>query len=300
MRDYKNVKVPKKYRATKSMRVTEKRVDMGHSTRRYKNDSKGLKLVAVKLLIIAVIAAGCLLGWKTFQAIMHADMFEISGVDVKGVNHLDEADLNKIVGAFTKENIFRADLDAAVKRAHANPWVKAVSINRRLPNRISMVITERVPYAQLETGSGRFLMDNEGVLIDRLTKEKINVWQLPLIVIRGYKGRLGEQVISGGMGEAIQLLSEIVARGGWRLEDVTIKAGATESISILYADHEFKLGSGRYPEKLNRLAEVMADVKRRDLAITYVDLRPDRQVAVMLKNNNRVKGQGSRSKGSER
>src|SRR5208283_1521911 len=299
MRDYKNVKVPRKYRTTSS-RVTVKQADTGRVTRRYNSGFEGFKRAVLNFLVFAVIAVGCWLGWQAYQTTMRAEMFQISGVDIKGVNQLNEADLKKIVGAFTKENIFRADLDAAVRRAHANPWVKAVSINRRLPNRISMVITERVPYAKLETGSGRFLMDNEGVLIVRLGKEKTPTWQLPVIVIKDYKARLGEQVTSGGMGEALKLLSEIAARGGWRFEDVTIKAGAAESISIMYADHEFKLGSGQYPEKLRRLAEVIADVQRRDLTITYVDLRPDRQVAVMVKNNNRVQGSGSRGKGRER
>jgi cell division septal protein FtsQ len=52
---------------------------------------------------------------------------------------------------------------------------------------------------------------------------------------------------------------------------------------VFYAEHEFKIGSGRYGEKLRRLAEVMADVKERGLEISYVDLRPERQTAVMPK-----------------
>jgi cell division septal protein FtsQ len=80
------------------------------------------------------------------------------------------------------------------------------------------------------------------------------------------------------------LLSEIAARGGWRIEEVTLKAGTPESLSIVYAGHEIKIGTGNYAEKLRRLAEVMADVKQRGLDIAYVDLRPDRQVAVMVRN----------------
>jgi cell division septal protein FtsQ len=94
----------------------------------------------------------------------------------------------------------------------------------------------------------------------------------------------------------MMLLSEIATQGGWRLEDVTAKADNSEALSLLYAGHEFKLGSGHYKEKLRRLAEVMADVNRRKLDVAYVDLRPDRQVAVMVRNN-RVQGPGSRGKG---
>ena len=71
---------------------------------------------------------------------------------------------------------------------------------------------------------------------------------------------------------------------------MTVKADSPESLSVVYAEHEFKIGSGRYGEKLRRLAEVMADVKERGLEIAYVDLRPERQAAVMVKKNRAKSG----------
>lgn len=289
MRDYKNVTVPKQYR-TKVNRVTVKRVETTRLTRGTAAGSSGkVKNAALKVLLVATIAAGSWLGWLGYKAITHAELFQISGVDVKGVQQLTEADLKKIVGAFTGENIFRVDLDAAIRRARANPWVESVSIHRSLPNRISLMVTERTPYAHLDIGSGRFLMDDEGFVITRLTKETAAAWPLPVVVVNGYRARPGEQVTSEGMGEALKLIAEIAARGGWRPEDVTIKAATPESLSIVYADHEFRIGSAQYSEKLRRLAEIMEDVKRRNLQIAYVDLRPERQAAVMVKKNQEAK-----------
>lgn len=281
MRDYKNVKVPRKYR-TNSNRVIVKRATVNRIAG---NGAGGAKSTALKFLVVVVIAAGGWLGWQAYRIVTHAEMFQIAGVDVKGVRQLDEADLKNIVGAFTGQNIFRADLDAAVRRAGANAWVKTVRIHRRLPNRISMVVTERVPYAFLDNGVARFLMDNEGVIIGRVAKEKTSVWRLPLVAVKDYRARPGDQVTSEGINEALMLLSEIEARGGWRLEEVTVKAGAPGSLSIVYANREFKIGSGNYAEKLRRMAEVMADLKRRGLDVASVDLRPDRQVAVMVKKS---------------
>ncbi|HUL00512.1 MAG TPA: FtsQ-type POTRA domain-containing protein [Nitrospirota bacterium] len=296
MRDYKNVRVPKKYR-TQSNRVTVKRLELNRTTVRPYMNAKRVQNIALTTFVIMVIIAGSWIGWHVYREVMHAELFQISGVDVRGANQLDDANLKKIVGVFVNENIFRADLDAAVKRAQANPWVKAVSIYRRLPNRISMTVTEREPFALLDTGSGYFLIDNEGVIIEWLIKEKMGAWPLPVIIIKNYRARPGEQVTSETLEEALKLLSEIAKRGGWRLNDVMLKANTPESLSIVYANHEFKLGSGHYAEKLRRLAEVMADVKRRNLNIAYVDLRPERQVAVLVKNDN-IQGsrQGIRKK----
>ncbi len=78
---------------------------------------------------------------------------------------------------------------------------------------------------------------------------------------------------------------------------MTVKANSPESLSIVYAGVEFKMGNGRYPEKLRRLAEVMSDIRDRGLEIASVDLRPERQVAVMVKkNSSQFKVQSSESR----
>ncbi len=295
MRDYKNVKVPKKYR-TGTTRQTVKPVEVRRGGRRQGKSASGAAGAMLKILGFTIIASCCWAGWQGYRAIAQAEIFQISGVDVKGVRHLVDADLKNIVGPFTGQNIFRADLEAAVRRARANPWVKDVRIHRSLPNRITMDVVERVPYAVLDAGAARYFMDNQAVVIDRVPKDTASAQGLPVVLMRDYRAQPGEPVMSEGISEALTLLAEIEARGGWNLPGVTIKAGSPESLSVVYADHEFKIGSGRYDEKLRRLAEVMADVKQRGLNIAYVDLRPESQAAVMVKSDgvggHRARGNG--------
>ncbi len=280
MRDYKNVKVPRKYR-TQSTRIV-KRVDASRNARKTGKGSSGIKAALLNIFGFAVVAACCWSGWQGYGWLTHAPIFQIAGVDVNGVRYLAERDLKNIVGEFTGQNIFRADLQSAIRRARANPWIKDATIHRSLPNRIAMSVVERVPHVILDTEAGRYLMDNEAVVIDRAAKDSASAWPLPVIVFRDCRARLGDPVTAEGITEALTLLSEIEARGGWKVADVTIKAPSPEGLSAVYADHEFKIGSGNYAEKLRRLSEVMQDVKQRGLNIAYVDIRPERQAAVML------------------
>lgn len=283
MRDYKNVKVPRKYR-TQSTRIV-KRVDASRNARKTGKGSSGIKAALLNIFGFAVIAACCWSGWQGYGWLTHAPIFQIAGVDVNGVRHLGDADLKNIVGEFTGQNIFRVDLQSAVRRARTNPWIKDATIHRSLPNRIAMSVVERVPHVILDSGAGRYLMDNEAVVIDRVAKDTASAWPLPVVVIRDCRARPGEPVTAEGITEALTLLSEIEARGGWKVADVTIKAASPDGLSAVYADHEFKIGSGNYAEKLRRLSEVMQDVKQRGLNIAYVDIRPERQAAVMLKDS---------------
>jgi cell division septal protein FtsQ len=273
-----------------------KRVDLGRGSVRTGRSTARIGSMLLKTVVVIMLAGGGFLGWQVYQVVMHSDALVVSGVDVKGIKQLTEADLKEIVAAFTGQNIFRVDLEAAARRARTNPWVKEVRIHRSLPNRITMVFSERTPTMLLDTGSARYLMDDEGVVIERLGREQAKAWPLPVVAIKDYHARPGDQVTSEGLSEAMLLLGEIAARGGWQLANVTVRANSPDSLTVVYADHEFKMGSGRYPEKLRRLGEVMADVKQRGIEIAYVDLRPERQAAVMVKKN-KVPGTGARGKG---
>ena len=280
MRDYKNVRVPRSYRG-ESRRTPAKRVRSLHSSV-HPRKGGGLTGALIKIVTVVTIAGVAYLGWQGYRAVMHADMFVVSGVDISGVHQLGEKDLREIAAIFTGQNIFRVDVDAAVRRAHANPWIKEATVYRKLPNRITMAFVERVPSFILDTGAARYLLDSETVVIERIAKDGSPSWPLPVVAIRDYHARPGEQVAPESMAEAATLLSEITARGGWNPAEVTVIANSPASLTIEYAGHEFRMGSGRYGEKLRRLAEVMADVKERGLEISYVDLRPERQAAVMV------------------
>ncbi len=290
MRDYKNVKVPGKSRPTAS-RANVKRVAV-EGTRSARR-TFGFPRKPLKLLALIALAAGIWLGWRTLEFGLHAEVFQISGVDVQGVRRLSETDLKKIAGPFTGQNIFRVDLDAAVRSVRANPWVKEVRIYRSLPNRISMTVVERDPFVLLESSGGRYVLDDEATAIERISGGNALLWRLPVVEIKAERAVPGEQVTSEGMAEALALLSEIAARGGWRLDGITIKANSPETLSVLYESCEFKIGSGNYAKKLRRLSEVMEDARRRNLNIAYVDVRAERQAAVMVKND-RVKAPAAR------
>jgi hypothetical protein len=105
---------------------------------------------------------------------------------------------------------------------------------------------------------------------------------MPSIAVRNWRAVPRVPVAGGAMPEAMELLGELGRRGGWDLGNVTVRADAAETIAVLYAGHEFRVGAGNYDEKLRRLGEIVSDMNRRGLNYAYVELRPDRQAAVMV------------------
>lgn len=295
MRDYKHVKVPRSYRAD-SKRTSVKRVTVNRAQGTPKKSGSSSLTVLMRVMTALVIAGSCFLAWQAYQTVMHADFFVVSGVDIAGVKRIEHADLKSLAESFTGQNIFRVDTEAAVRRVRSNPWVREARIYRKLPNRITITVEERVPVVLVEAGGNRYLADRDGVIIERIDKGRSTEWPFPVIALRVNQARPGEQIATEAMREAMDLIADITARGGWRTVELVIKAASPETLSIVYAGNEFKIGSGRHAEKLRRLSEVLADVTERGLEFTSIDLRPERQVAVMMKND-RSRGQGSRGKG---
>jgi len=291
MKDYKNVKVPRSYRTT-NRRTTTKRVNVGQSPVKRGGAEKGALGMALVVLLATALCYG---GWQAYRWFTTAEVFQIAGVDVRGVRSVSDAEVRELAGMFTGQNVFHVDLDAATRRAMANPWVREVRIERSLPNRISMIFTERVPRAILQAGNGRYLMDGDGVVMVPVPKDGSAGAGLPVVAVRDYRAAPREAVTTGAVPEALELARELVARGGWEPGGVTVKADSPETIAIVYADHEFRIGSGNYDEKLKRMGEIVADMRQRGLEYSYVELRPERQAAVMVAKN-RVQGPASRVK----
>jgi cell division protein FtsQ len=278
MKDYKHVRVPKRDRSW-AAQTTVRRVSTARETREKRRRQGGS---FVRFFAVLLTAAALYGGWSAYRWFTTADIFIVTAVDVNGVKELTEKDIRGFVSVFEGQNVFLVDLDEPARRVSAHPWVKDVRIHRRLPNRISMVITERVPAAVLDTGKSPYLIDDEGYVIERAAKQEGMTASLPVITSRAPSARPGEQA-GGGVTAALALLRELTERGGWRMEGVSVKADTAESLTVRYEGHEIRIGSGNYAEKLRRLAEISSDMSRRGRDFVYVDLRPERQAAARLK-----------------
>ncbi len=282
MRDYKNVKVPRRYRTT-SNRPAVRRVETRTEPKRRSGSVKGQLGTVLTVLVTAALCYGV---WEGYRWLTHAEMFSIAGVDVKGVRSMSDENIRDVATMFTGQNVFRVDLGDATRRVMADPWVRDVRIERRLPNRISIFVAERVPRAVLHAANGKYLIDGEGVV---MVPAGSAAPPLPVIALRDGHAASREPVTKGAVPEALELLDELATRGGWDLAGVTVKADSSETITIVYADHEFRIGSGNYNEKLRRMGEIVADMRQRGLTYTSVELRPERQAAVMVAKSQKVR-----------
>ncbi len=91
-----------------------------------------------------------------------ADQIEIQGnrfVDPDAITEKFSADMGR--------SVVRVPLTERREALETLPWVEQAHVQRVMPNRIRVEITERTPVAFLRTGSDLSLVDAQGVILDR-------------------------------------------------------------------------------------------------------------------------------------
>jgi cell division protein FtsQ len=88
-------------------------------------------------------------------------------IDVSGNHIVAREDVQKLFAKDRNRSVLRIQLDARRAQIEELPWVEEASVQRILPNRIRVFITERTPIAFFRNGTELTLIDAHGVLLDR-------------------------------------------------------------------------------------------------------------------------------------
>jgi cell division protein FtsQ len=118
-------------------------------------------LVGTALVALAVVVARFLLYSPQLQ-LLKPDQIEVTG------NHIvAREEILKLFIQDRNRSVLRVPLDARRAEIQQLPWVEEASVQRILPNRLRVFITERTPVAFFRNGSELTLIDGQGVLLDR-------------------------------------------------------------------------------------------------------------------------------------
>ncbi len=88
--------------------------------------------------------------------------FFVSHVEVEGANRISSDEIVSLSSVKEGDNIFSLDFAAIRHRILKNPWVRDVSVERRLPDKVIIHVEEREPYALARINDRIFLVDKYG------------------------------------------------------------------------------------------------------------------------------------------
>jgi len=219
--------------------------------------------VFVVSLIILVTSIG--LGIKASKKV-----FPIKNIVVSGNNHLEDAEIRKAISPLDREGLLMLSLKETERVLKTIPWVKRAYLRKQFPETLIIRIKEAVPKALLSLNGTLSLMDEEGRLLEEIKEERIPF----LPVIKGNTDIM----------EALKLIDALSEKGVLQAKGFIEITSKPYGLSINMDGEVFKIGYGRYAEKLQQWKELEAEVKKRGIPIEYIDLRfADRVIVKPLK-----------------
>lgn len=156
---------------------------------------RGAGLLLSAAYILAWGAYGMVLSGTTMEVVNDTTAelgFRVSAVRMTGQREVEEQDILDTLSIHSGQSLFLYDVDAARTRLSANPWVSAVSVMKLYPDKIRVVLEERVPTAlwQKSLDDEVAVIDGAGSVITQGYQSRFQ--RLPRVIGEGAEHRVSE------------------------------------------------------------------------------------------------------------
>src|SRR5271155_2062118 len=234
--------------------------------------------------VTLTIVAGRFLLYSPQVLLLKPDQIELTG------NHIVSREA--VLQPFARDrnrSVLRIPLEARRSQLEQLPWVESASVERILPNRIRVELTERTPIAFLRNGNELALIDAHGVILNRPEGEDLH---FPIVAglpdsmpreerekrIETYQEFLRDaDLVRGGSSDRV---SEIDLGNAKDLRVVmTGLASGNDSQAVT-----IHFGAGEFAGKYRMLVENFAQWQANAGRVQSIDLQFSRQVVVNADN----------------
>ena len=237
------------------------------------------KLIKVLGLAVAFFALLYLLGCLPF--------FQVSEIAVEGTTALTVDKVISLSGIQTGDNFFYLDTWNAKKDLKQNPFVEDVKIRRMLPNKVTIVVTERKSIGYIVTTDGYIQVGEDGRLL--AIQQTLSNYNLP--VISGID--LSELPAIGGFieNEKLKQALEILQNCDQSLLDNIAELNVGQEYYILaYTNQKLEVrlgGLDNIEQRLQDLNGILTNVVGTKIAsdqILYIDMRYEDSPVIKLRS----------------
>jgi cell division protein FtsQ len=142
----------------------------------------GLFVLAIAGVALVALDVPAKIGQAAGEAVGDAG-FRVKSVDVQGLKQMDPRPVYDIALDQKTTAMPLVDVSAIRERLLDYGWVKDARVSRRFPDTLVIDIVERKPAALWQNDRGLSLIDEEGVVLDRVQVSRMP--DLPLLVGKG-------------------------------------------------------------------------------------------------------------------
>jgi cell division protein FtsQ len=245
---------------------------------------KAASRLKITLLLLAVVGCLGLVWFALHQYATRSWRFRIDSSDnitITGARNVGRSQVMEVMASDIDRNIFFVPLDARKKQLEQISWIQSASVMRLLPNRLKIVIKERVPVAFVEINSHIQLIDAGGVIMEPPANQA--GYSFPVIVGMTDADPLSTR--AARMKIYMQLVKELDSGGAHYSRDLSdvdlsdpddVKATVTDPHGAVLVH----LGSSNFLERFKIYVAHVQEWRTQFQKLQSVDLRYEHQVII--------------------
>jgi len=228
-----------------------------------------------RIFFIVLFLIGLIWG---FNYLYNSSYFKISSIIIKNNSHYSSELISKEANLAVGKNIFEVDkknIEEELLKKFI--WLKSVTLKKIFPNKVIIEVIERKPFEVILAGGNYFLVDNEGIILDKLDEKSLKNYK-DLILVRNalkYSPEIGEKIAKKSIlscGEIYQSLDMEVKK---EIKESVIENNFAEDIVFLtYSGREIIFGDNdKIIEKNAVLKQILKQISEQNIYYSMIDLR---------------------------
>lgn len=203
--------------------------------------------------------------------------FRVTDIQVEGNEHYTDEEIIKAVVIEDGDNLFFFDRIAATGRVFAKlPYIEEVSVERQLPNKVTITVRECKALAYIQVGDEEWAIDHSCKILGKATEDETGEL-IPILGVSPGTLMIGERLTTSDGDEALvdyiaEVLYQLQERG-LAPQVNRIDFSNPNAVKIAYGNgrYTFSLGGGSNVEyKFGMIVSVMSQLKEGDVGIINV------------------------------
>jgi cell division protein FtsQ len=204
----------------------------------------------------------------------HSDYFKVKNIDVQDNEHYKDEEVTALIPEVIGTNLF--DINKKIVEdtiAEELDWVKDAELSKIFPDKLVIKLVERKPDLIIFYKDEYFLIDDEGVILDKIEIGNLDVFG-DLILVKNavsYRINIGEKIAKKNVLSCADIYKAMDSQMRSMIKEARIEDNVSGDIVFeTYDGREIIFGSGN--EVIKKI-EILKQLLKEETDYTIIDLR---------------------------
>lgn len=231
----------------------------------------------IRLAVAGFVGAGLVYGAAVTWS---SPPLKLRRIEVAGNEKVSKDEVAAASGLVAGVHLLTLSTADVSTRVEALPWIRTSRVERIIPSKVRITVTERQPAAEVLVSEAQLLVDREGVVLETASGDTsfVKIADLPTRAARP-----GDRITLAQLREALEIFEALDPE--IRMRTALVRAATVDRITLeLEEGTSIIYGAGEKTEEKNfAIKALLAQAETEGRRLARIDVRVPKRPAVILR-----------------